>query len=327
MPWMLIFLVVLGSLLQIVLGILLGGYFARQRRTGPAAVKRNSRLVRLAGRVHTLLQGMENDVDAHQGEIAAIEEELSTVSPGGSADSGSLVMQIIRNIFQSNSRLLGRLHASEEKLRVQRVQLEEHCVKARTDPLTNLHNRRAFDEALVHKMEHWRRSGVEFGLILIDLDFLKTLNDRGGHLTGDYALRTLGELLRCNLSEHDFAARMGGDEFALLVVDSDLEETCRRAEAIRAAVEKHRFCFEQRQWPVSVSIGAAQIRPSDKGTDLIRRTDHALVEAKRAGRNCCYFHDGHLCHPVIPTEKAVPDDLLHQLCDDLRQRMATVVEQ
>jgi diguanylate cyclase len=325
MPWLLIFLVVLGSVLQIALGILWGGYFARRRSAGPAAATRNRRLARLAGRVDALLQGMENDVDAHQGEIAAIEEELSAVS--GSPDPGSLVMRIVRNIFHSNARLRGRLHAAEEKLRVQRLQLEEHCVNARTDPLTKLHNRRAFDEALRRRMECWRRNNAEFGLILIDLDQLKMLNDRGGHLTGDYVLRTLGELLCRDLAESDFAARMGGDEFALLAADADLEATCRRAEAIRTAVEKHRFCFEQRQWPVSVSIGAARIRPSDKGTDLIRRTDYALVEAKRAGRNCCFFHDGHLCRPVAAAEKSVPDDLLLQLCDDLRQRMATVVEQ
>jgi diguanylate cyclase len=211
---------------------------------------------------------------------------------------------------------------------VQRLQLEEHSVNARTDPLTNLHNRRAFDEVLHRRMECWRRNNAEFGLILIDLDQLKMLNDRGGHLTGDYVLRTLGELLRRDLAEGEFAARMGGDEFALLTVDADLAGTCRRAEALRAAVEKHRFCFEQRQWPVTVSIGAAWIRPSDKGTDLIRRADYALVEAKRAGRNGCFFHDGHLCHPVAAIdEKSAPDDLLLQLCDDLRQRMVNVVEQ
>jgi diguanylate cyclase len=325
MPELFIVLVILGSVLQIVLGILLGWYIARRRSGGQTVARRNGRLARLAGRVTNLLKGMECDVDAHQGEIAAIEEELSAVA--GSADPENLVMQIVRNIFQSNARLQGRLHTAEKKLREQCLQLEEHSTNARTDPLTKLHNRRAFDEAMVQRMERWRRNNTEFGLILIDLDHLKMLNDRGGHLTGDYVLRTLGELIHRNLAKGDFAARMGGDEFAMLAAGEDLEEVCRRAEAFRADVEKYRFCFEQRQWPVSVSIGVALIRPSDKGTDLIRRADYALVDAKRAGRNCSFFHDGHICRPVVPPEKSVPDDVLLQLCDDLRQRMATVAEE
>ncbi|MBN2580143.1 MAG: GGDEF domain-containing protein [Pirellulales bacterium] len=328
MPWFIIFAAMLGSLLQIVLGIMLGLYVARWRRGGADAGEQDSHLVRLTGRVYALLQSMKNDVGMHHGEITAIEKELVAVSPAGSDGAGDLVTRMVRNILQSNARLRGQLHAAEEKLHEQHVQLEEYFLKARTDPLTNLPNRRAFDETQAQWMEQWRRGERKFGLILIDLDQLKMLNDQGGHLTGDYVLRGLGELLHEGLAAGEFAARLGGDEFAVLTANRDCQETCRRAEAIRLAVAKRRFYSEQRQWPVSVSIGVAQIGPGDQGTNLIRRADYALVAAKRAGRNCCFFHDDQLCRPISAADQSVEEDgLLLQLCDDLRQRVAIVAEQ
>jgi diguanylate cyclase len=327
MPWWLI-LVMLACVFQMVLGILCGGYLVRWFRNDRSTGKQDARLLRLARRVHALLHAMEDDVGAYQSEMTGIEEELTAVSPAASGATGGLVAQIVRNILQSNKRLRERLHVAEERLQKQRTQLEEHFVKARTDPLTNLPNRRAFDEILAHWKEQWRRGKADFGLILIDLDNLKMLNDRGGHLTGDYVLRTLGELLRTTLRAGEFAARMGGDEFALLLAGLDLEKICRRAEEFREVVATSRFFFEQRQWPVTVSLGVARIHPGDRGTGLIRRADSALAAAKRAGRNCGFCHDGQVCRPIPSPEKSAPDaDTLLQLCDDLRQRVATVMEQ
>jgi diguanylate cyclase len=308
------------------LGIVLGWHLARQRRGNENAVERNSRLMRLAGRLYALLQNMQNDVDTHQDEMAAIDKELTAIVPA-SGPTGDSVTQMVHNILKSNSHLREQLQVAEEKLQVQRVQMEDNFTKARTDPLTNLPNRRAFDETLVQWMGQWRRGRPSFGLILIDLDQLKMLNDQGGHLTGDYVLRNLGKLLHDGLLAGEFATRMGGDEFAMLVADSDLEKTCRRAEEYRAAVAKQRFCFEQRQWPVSVSLGVAQICSGDHGTDLIRRADHALATAKRAGRNCGYFHDGQICRAISAVGHSASDDtLLIQLCDDLREHVASVVD-
>jgi diguanylate cyclase len=327
MSWWII-LAVSGSVLQVLLGIFCGGYFVWRFHSGRNVAKQDARLARLAKRVQTLMHKMENDVGAHQSEMAGIEGELSALSPKASGAAGELVTQIVRHILQSNERLRGRLSTAEEKMQEQRTRLGEYFTKARTDPLTGLANRRAFDEMLVQGMEQWRRGRASFGLILIDLDKLKMLNDQGGHLTGDYVLRTLGELLRNSLRAGESAARMGGDEFALLTPGEDLEKTCRRAEEFRTAVATQRFFFERRQWPVSITLGVAQIRTGDKGTDLIRRADHALVAAKRAGRNRTFFHDGQICRLVASAEKSASDaDSLLQICDDLRQRVAAVVEQ
>jgi len=152
---------------------------------------------------------------------------------------------------------------------------------ADTDTLTGLTNRRAFDDALANLLRGQREHDAMFSLLMLDLDRFKVYNDDFGHLAGDEVLRITGHLLGAALRPSDLAARYGGEEFALLLPDTDVT---RAAEVAARILDAFRgFAWPQRA--VTISIGVAQSATNDAATDLIRRADAALYDAKHAGRN------------------------------------------
>jgi diguanylate cyclase (GGDEF)-like protein len=151
-----------------------------------------------------------------------------------------------------------------------------------TDPLTNLKNRRVMQERLEEEIAHAERYGTSLSLLLIDLDGLKTLNDRDGHWAGDVALRRAAAAVRSGCRATDIAARWGGDEFALLAPHTGPSEARHLAERIRELAAK------EGPQSITVSVGvatAARSRPGWTPEALVREADGALYEAKRLGRN------------------------------------------
>jgi diguanylate cyclase (GGDEF)-like protein len=155
-----------------------------------------------------------------------------------------------------------------------------------TDGLTGLINRRAFSESLAREMSRAVRYQRPLSLVVLDIDHFKSLNDTLGHLAGDAALRQLGALLRANLRREDVLGRMGGEEFALLLPEIDLEGARIVADKIRRIVEARAFEYEGSSMRITVSAGVAsrEARESD-GEELLRRADTHLYAAKRGGRN------------------------------------------
>ena len=154
---------------------------------------------------------------------------------------------------------------------------------ARTDPLTGILNRRGFDEAFDAELERAKRSGQPMGVILLDLDKFKSINDTRGHDAGDDALERLGGLMRANKRRIDTAARLGGEEFALILPYSDAQGAKIVAERFR---ERVRETFAGEDYTLTASVGVATY-PTD-GTsrnELLRASDRALYLAKRLGRD------------------------------------------
>jgi diguanylate cyclase (GGDEF)-like protein len=164
---------------------------------------------------------------------------------------------------------------------------------ARTDPLTGLLNRRGFDEVFEYELERARRGSGRLSLVLLDLDYFKVVNDRFGHAAGDGALERLGDVLTQTKRQIDTAARVGGEEFALLLPESDADGAFAVCERVRRSVRdvfaRNEFPgagTEGMQPPLTVSLGIASF-PLD-GTspaDLLGSADRALYEAKRRGRD------------------------------------------
>lgn len=155
------------------------------------------------------------------------------------------------------------------------------------DPLTGLFNRRYFEESLEREIRRARRRGVSLGVIMLDLDRFKMVNDNFGHEAGDVLLRTLGELLRCNVRGEDVACRWGGEEFALLLPEASLEATRQRAEELRTVVRELKVPYQDRVLgPITVSLGVA-IFPDQglSGQSVLRAADAALYQSKAAGRD------------------------------------------
>ena len=154
------------------------------------------------------------------------------------------------------------------------------------DGLTDLHNKRYFDEMLEREVSRSSRYERTFSLVIFDLDHFKNVNDSFGHLAGDAVLRQLGILVKGRLRRDDVVARVGGEEFAILLPEVDSEGGRQTAEKLREAVDKFEFMFEGSPLDVTISAGVAQwVDGVADAKDLVRIADEKLYEAKRSGRN------------------------------------------
>jgi diguanylate cyclase (GGDEF)-like protein len=157
---------------------------------------------------------------------------------------------------------------------------------ATVDSLTGAPNRRAFEAELVHAASRAKRIGSRLGLALMDLDHFKMVNDRYGHETGDALLRHFAQVVRATLREIDFFARVGGEEFALLITDATSESLDHAAERIRSALEANPLVLPASLIHATVSVGAAVSIPGGSDIDrLYAAADAALYRAKTLGRN------------------------------------------
>jgi diguanylate cyclase (GGDEF)-like protein len=155
-----------------------------------------------------------------------------------------------------------------------------------TDGLTQLSNRRYFDEMLDREVARAKRYKRTFSLLVFDLDHFKRVNDRFGHLAGDAVLRQLGAVLLGRLRVNDVLARIGGEEFALITPEVSLDGAKDLAGKINRLIGDTRFEFEGSAVEITVSVGVAEWQPDyEDAWDLFKAADDKMYEAKRAGRN------------------------------------------
>jgi len=238
------------------------------------------------------------DVGAHSSQVEAINEELTA----NSTEEPTAIVNVVARLVEVNKHMQGRLDEAEDKLRQQAQLVESPAAEARTDALTLLANRRAFDAQIANCEEELRRSGRPYSVAMFDLDHFKSFNDTYGHQAGDEVLRSAGRLLRRQTRENDTAARYGGEEFAIVML-APPDDTRRAIDRIRHLIEKAHVEFEGQTLKITSSCGVAHSRQGESGQELIKRADAALYSAKRAGRNCTYWHDGVEAQPVKLPEK------------------------
>ncbi len=158
------------------------------------------------------------------------------------------------------------------------------------DGLTQVYNRRHFQQTLELELERARRYDRPLALVLFDIDHFKRCNDTYGHRAGDYVLRRIAELVQSRARKVDVVARYGGEEFAVILPEIDLLGARQLAEKIRAMVEAERFNFEGQLIPVTISLGVAELTPTcANAEDLIGVADERLYKAKAGGRNRVVF--------------------------------------
>lgn len=186
---------------------------------------------------------------------------------------------------QENEQLRDRLGQAEQKLTLQSQLLQSFQAEARTDPLTGLLNRRAFDEDLVRRMSAWRRRAIPFSLLWVDVDHFKMINDRHGHAAGDELLRQVARTLAATFRDMDLVARVGGEEFAAVLPVTNANEAIIPAERLRRTLATFKFEVDGRALAVSISVGTTAVQPDDDVATVVRRADQALYAAKSAGRN------------------------------------------
>ncbi len=319
-----LFVLVLG-VIQLAVGVVLGRCLpVRRDLQQDESGGELGHFRQVARRIYQLLASLSQDVDQHRHHVAQMSDDLVAARSGDPARLADFVVESVSQLMHLNANLQTRLSAAEDKLREQTQQIESHVVEARTDPLTRLPNRRAFDDELVRRVAQWQRRRTRFYLVMIDLDHFKQLNDRHGHLAGDHVLRRLAVVLRSALGEGEMVARVGGEEFAAILCDKPLPEARQLVEAIRQAVVSENFVFETARVSSTISLGLAAVQSGDDPVSLVGRADEALYAAKRAGRNRSFYHNGSRCEPIALPDAS--DAQWQQVCDQLRQRLADLIE-
>lgn len=158
------------------------------------------------------------------------------------------------------------------------------------DELTRLPNRREFNHRLAQEWERAQRGLSAFHVAIVDVDFFKQVNDRHGHPAGDRVLQEIAQLLSRTIRQTDVVARVGGEEFATLLIGHPDEEVRAALERLRLAVERHDWAHRITGLSVTVSIGAAAWQPGCSSEQVLQWADQALYSAKRLGRNRVEIH-------------------------------------
>jgi diguanylate cyclase (GGDEF)-like protein len=154
-----------------------------------------------------------------------------------------------------------------------------------TDKLTGVANRSSGEAMFLQVREAAKASGATFSVMVLDCDYFKKVNDEFGHLVGDRVITEIAQLIRKNIRSSDHLARWGGEEFVVLLPNSDYRGSMMRAEAIRSEIENHVFTVNERSFRKSVSIGIAEWDRRESNDALFARADQALLQAKQSGRN------------------------------------------
>ena len=190
----------------------------------------------------------------------------------------------IRHGEEELSQLAQAFDEMADALQERERRLQEQAI---SDPLTGLYNRRYLSEFLPRELARSGRNATPVAVILIDLDHFKRVNDSAGHEAGDIVLRAVGNLLKSNVRGSDIACRFGGEEFALILPETDAESAARRAESIRLSISALDLSHAGRPLAkVTASFGLAMFPDHARDTeDLLRVADVALYAAKGAGRN------------------------------------------
>ena len=155
----------------------------------------------------------------------------------------------------------------------------------RTDDLTGLYNRRHIMEHLGYEMLRLQRKGAAFCIILFDIDRFKQINDLYGHICGDYVLRCISLIAREVLRNLDIIARIGGEEFLILLPDTHLHGAALVAERLRKAMEDYQFIYEDMKIKVTISLGVTEAIGDSQLENLLLMVDDNLYKAKQRGRN------------------------------------------
>jgi diguanylate cyclase len=236
-----------------------------------------------------LMGVVNNETESYNQHLDGFIDDLS----GKYQDSGltKLMKELVertQNMRDSGGELHEKLADSRKEVQVLRQNLEKITEEANRDPLTGVSNRKSFD---THLAEFIRlaEGGIDFCLLMLDIDHFKNFNDKHGHLVGDEVLKIVARELMNTVKGRDVVARFGGEEFAVLLPTTNLQGALVVAENLRHSIASRDLTHrdtKQNYGTITVSIGAAQYRVGkDTGISLIKRADEALYRSKKGGRN------------------------------------------
>jgi len=183
-----------------------------------------------------------------------------------------------------------RMNSEMESMKKETQELEANLKKASTqalvDQLTQLPNRLAYEQHFDIEFARWKRNGESLSLLVWDIDLFKSINDTYGHAAGDKTLIIIASLLQKYCRQTDFVSRFGGEEFTMLLSNTDKKSAQILAEKIRRIIEKTSFTYGSKKISITISCGIADLEEGDIQDKIFNRADKALYAAKKQGRNC-----------------------------------------
>ena len=221
-----------------------------------------------------LKQAVENHIHQLQTALSDFKQQSDTPP-----DGESLAVQL--------QALAAKVQQMEQSEQDTRDRLEEEKQRAVTDSLTGLPNREAYGEKIYEEVQRWQRYQHPLSLAVLDIDFFKKINDNYGHQTGDKVLKIVASAVAKRLREVDFIARFGGEEFVLLLPETNAENALAMLNRIREALANAPFRYKQEKITITVSIGISEFKEGDNSEIVFARADQALYNAKETGRNKC----------------------------------------
>lgn len=273
-------------------------------RQAQEAKRATERAAMAASRVADLAQAVASDVGDHAAKMQAITNDLAGIERGSEA-ADAAVFSALDQMLKANTELQQRLDVAEKQLAIQAAEIKVHESEARTDSLTGLANRRAFDDELRRRLAEWTRKGTPCTLLLLDIDHFKRFNDTHGHQVGDEVLRHVAKVLTAQCRDMDLPCRYGGEEFGVILPATDPLKACKVAERIRVAIEESTTVCEGKKLKVTASLGLAGAMSEDDSPRLIRRADEGLYASKNAGRNCGHWNTGAKHVPITEPNPAM----------------------
>ncbi len=286
-----VYALLLFGWLGVALGRLtIGAAAGRPASANAEEAAKSDRIDAILRSIAKLLLTQESDSDAFTERLNGASSRLTQQL------EANAVREIVMALIEDNRHMRDKLSNVRDQLESSRLQvlqlrntLERAEESGMRDVVTLIGNRRYFDTTFAEELERARKTGDVFCLALADLDRFKLVNDRFGHLVGDRILRLFAEILVQNVRGQDRVARFGGEEFALMLPGASLEDATTAMERIRKVLEAKQWTLGptgERVGTITASFGLAQMRASETGSDLIKRVDDRLYEAKAKGRNC-----------------------------------------
>ena len=229
-----------------------------------------------ASSASTQLDQLQATVAEH---IASITHQLDAYSQSRLSSEQSLNDEV--------TSMRQRIAHLEQEASKAEAQLQEQQSRLLMDTLTGLPNRLAYEQRIAQEYQRWQRYDRPLVLVVCDVDLFKSVNDTYGHQVGDRVLKLIGMLLKKHLRTTDFVARIGGEEFVLLLPETPADRAVQVADKIRQLIADSPFRFGDQPLAITASFGVSAFSENDAVENVFERADKALYAAKAAGRNCC----------------------------------------
>ncbi len=239
-----------------------------------------------------LLLELETWNESTQYKQAVITEEVDFIVKQNLPDKiikrlEDVVMPTLQEFFTDADSLRSCVIDSTEEIKQLKEELQQANKLAKTDELTGIPNRRGFNSFIEHVSKEAIDQSSSFALIIFDLDFFKTINDTYGHLIGDSTLRYIAKLLTSETKGRDYIARIGGEEFAVVLPNTHYSAALKVADNIRHEISTKKLVVKNHTKPLQLSVsgGVAMYQMNEVLDTLVQRADSALYHAKNHGRN------------------------------------------